>query len=507
MITLAVSVTLLILGYLVYGRVAERFFGTDPARPTPAYTRNDGIDYIPMKGWRVFMIQFLNIAGLGPIFGAILGAMYGPVVYIWIVLGCIFMGAVHDYFGGMLSVRHDGASLPELVGTYLGKPMKIFLRVFTLFLLIFVGVAFVSGPAKLLNTMSGFSLTFWLGLIFFYYILATLLPIDKIIGALYPFFGGALIFMAVGVLSGLIYHWAGGNLTLMELTPANLVNFQPDTAANTIFPFLFIVVSCGAISGFHATQSPLMARCLRSERQGRQIFYGAMIAEGIVAMIWATAAMNYMGNVHGLNYAFTHPLADNPSIRPDPAWLVNEICRSWLGRAGAIIAVIGVVACPVTSGDTAFRSARLTIADMLGMPQKKVSSRLLIIIPVFVLAFILTFVMKDEFARIWKFVGISNQALAAITCWTIAMYLGLKGRSHLMMSLPALFITAVCLTYLLAAPHSGGGLALPVKASVIAGITGAAAAFTLFLSVLNRKKRHDGQKISSGTAAGGSRRS
>ncbi|MCU0458980.1 MAG: carbon starvation protein A [Bacteroidales bacterium] len=493
MITLAVSVTLLILGYLVYGRVAERFFGTDPDRATPAFTKNDGIDYIPMKGWRVFMIQFLNIAGLGPIFGAILGAMYGPVVYIWIVLGCIFMGATHDYFGGMLSVRNGGASLPELVGTYLGRPMRMFLRAFTLLLLVFVGVAFVSGPAKLLYTMSGFSLTFWLGLIFFYYILATLLPIDKIIGLLYPFFGAALIFMAMGVFGGLIFNWAGGNLTLMELTPASLINFQPDAATNTIFPFLFIVVSCGAISGFHATQSPLMARCLKSERQGRHIFYGAMIAEGIVAMIWATAAMNYMGDVHGLNYAFTHPLADNPSVKPDPAWLVNEICRSWLGKAGAIIAVVGVVACPVTSGDTAFRSARLTIADMLGLQQKKISSRLLIVVPVFTLAFILTFVMKDEFARIWKFVGISNQALAAITCWTIAMYLGLRGKTHLIMSLPALFITAVCVTYLLSAPHSGGGLALPMKTSVLIGLTAAAAAFVLFLAVLKKKKTEGGQ--------------
>jgi carbon starvation protein CstA len=489
MITLALSVTLLVLGYLVYGRVAERFFGMDPLRTTPAFEKNDGIDYIPMKGWRVFMIQFLNIAGLGPIFGAILGAMYGPVVYIWIVLGCIFMGATHDYFGGMLSVRNGGASLPELVGNYLGKPMRMFLRVFTLFLLIFVGVAFVSGPAKLLFTMTGFSLPFWLGLIFFYYILATLLPIDKIIGLLYPFFGAALIFMAVGVFGSLIVKYAAGNITLMELTPANLMNFQADAATNSIFPFLFIVVSCGAISGFHATQSPLMARCLRSEKQGRQIFYGAMIAEGIVAMIWATAAMNYMGDVHGLNYAFTHPLADNPAVRPDPAWLVNEICRSWLGKAGAVIAVIGVVACPVTSGDTAFRSARLTIADMLKIPQKKISSRLLIVVPVFAVAFVLTFVMKDEFARIWKFVGISNQALAAITCWTIAMYLGMKGKNHLMMSLPALFLTAVCVTYLLAAPHSGGGLALPPVISVIIGVISAAAAMVLFMAVLRKKSR------------------
>jgi carbon starvation protein CstA len=494
MLTLTLSVTLLILGYLIYGKVAERFFGMNPARSTPAFTKNDGIDYVPMKGWRVFMIQFLNIAGLGPIFGAILGAMYGPVVYIWIVAGCIFMGATHDYFSGMLSVRHGGASLPELVGTYLGKNMRGFLRIFTLFLLLFVGVAFVSGPARLLYTMSGFSLPFWLGLIFLYYILATLLPIDKIIGRLYPFFGGALIFMALGVQASIIVKWAGGSLTLMELTPATLKNFQSDTVSDSIFPFLFIIVSCGAISGFHATQSPLMARCLRSEKQGRQIFYGAMIAEGIVAIIWATAAMNYMGDVHGLNYTLTHPLADNPDIKPDPAWLVNEICRSWLGKTGAIIAIIGVVACPVTSGDTAFRSARLTIADMLKVPQKKISSRLLITVPVFIVAFVLTFVMKDEFARIWKFVGISNQALAAITCWTIAMYLGVSGKNHLMMSLPAVFLTAVCITYILAAPHSGGGLALPQGPAVIVGIIGATAALVLFMLTL-RKKRGTGKKV------------
>lgn len=489
MITLASSVTLLILGYLIYGRVADRIFGMDTSRVTPAFTKSDGIDYVPMKAWRVFMIQFLNIAGLGPIFGAILGAMYGPVVYIWIVVGCIFMGSMHDYFAGMLSVRHDGASLPELVGTYLGKHMRSFLRFFTLLLLIFVGVAFVSGPAKLLYTMSGFSLPFWLGLIFLYYMVATLLPIDKIIGYLYPFFGGALIFMALGVLLSMIVKWAGGSLTLMELTPATLMNFQPDAATNTIFPFLFIVVSCGAISGFHATQAPLMARCLKSERQGRQIFYGAMIAEGIVAIIWATAAMNYMGDVHGLNYAFTHPLANNPDIRPDPAWLVNEICRSWLGKAGAVIAVIGVVACPITSGDTAFRSARLTVADMFRLPQKKVSSRLLITIPLFAIGFLLTFVMKDEFARIWKFVGISNQALAAITCWTIAMYLALRGKSHLFMSLPAIFLTAVCITYILAAPHTGGGLAMPLKTALMLAAAGTAAVMALFVIVMRRKKR------------------
>lgn len=488
MITLAVSVALLILGFIVYGRFSEKMFGMDPARITPAYSKTDGIDFVPMKGWRIFMIQFLNIAGLGPVFGAILGAMYGPVAYIWIVLGCIFMGATHDYFSGMLSVRHGGASLPELVGTYLGKNMRMFLRIFTLFLLVFVGVAFVSGPAKLLYTMSGVSLPIWLGLIFLYYILATLLPIDKIIGFLYPYFGAALIFMAAGILGALVFKWFNGSLSLMELDPGTLRNFHPDKAGNPVFPFLFIIISCGAISGFHATQSPLMARCIRSEKQGRPIFYGAMVAEGIVAIIWATAAMNYMGDVHGLNYAFTHPLANNPAIKADPAWLVNEICRSWLGKAGAAIAIIGVVACPVTSGDTAFRSARLTIADMLSIPQKKITSRLLITIPVFAVAFVLTFMMKDEFAKVWKFVGISNQVLATITCWTIAMYLALNGRNHWMMTLPATFLTAVCVTYLLSAPHSGGGLALPVNYALGAAAAAAIGIPVIFFAAVRKKK-------------------
>lgn len=488
MITFIVSIAILITGYIFYGKFADRFFGMDKNRITPAFDKRDNVDFIPMPTWKVFMIQFLNIAGLGPIFGAILGAMYGPVSYIWIVLGCIFIGSMHDYFSGMLSIRNGGASLPELVGTYLGKNMKIFLRVFTLFLLVFVGVAFVSGPAKLLFTMSGFSLPFWLGLIFLYYILATLLPIDKIIGLLYPFFGAALFFMAAGILGAIVVKYFNGSLNLMELTPAVMRNFQPDSTTNHIFPTLFIVISCGAISGFHATQSPLMARCIKSEKKGRSVFFGAMIAEGIVALIWATAAMNYFGDVNGLNYTLTHPLASNPAVNADPAWIVNEICRSWLGKTGAVIAVIGVVACPITSGDTAFRSARLTIADMLKIPQKKILPRLLIMAPIFATAFVLTFMMKDEFAKVWKFVGISNQVLASITCWTAAMYLTMRGKSHWYLSLPAMFLTMVCITYFVTAPHSGGGLALPQSYGLITGFTGTVVVTLIFILSVKRKR-------------------
>ena len=486
MVTFIASIALLITGYFLYGKFAERFFGMDPLRKTPAYEKGDKVDYIPMPTWKVFMIQFLNIAGLGPIFGAILGAMYGPVSYIWIVVGCIFIGSMHDFFSGMLSVRNGGASLPELVGTYLGKNMKVFLRVFTLFLLVFVGVAFVSGPAKLLFTLSGFSLPFWLGLIFLYYILATMLPIDKIIGYLYPFFGAALFFMALGIFGAIVFKYFNGSLNLMEISSSTLKNFNPDPSVNPIFPTLFIVISCGAVSGFHATQSPLMARCLKSEKNGRSVFFGAMIAEGIVALIWATAAMNYFTDVHGLNYTLTHPLASNPAVNADPAWIVNEICRSWLGKAGAVIAVIGVVACPITSGDTAFRSARLTIADMLKIPQKKILPRLLITLPVFVIAFILTFMMKDEFAKVWKFVGISNQVLAAITCWTGAMYLALKGKSHWFLSLPAMFLTTVCITYFMTAPHSAGGLSLPVVYGLVTGLAGTIVVTIIFMTAAKR---------------------
>ncbi len=488
MVTFIISIAALVTGFFIYGRFADRFFGMDPQRHTPAFEKRDNVDFIPMPTWKVFMIQFLNIAGLGPIFGAILGAMYGPVAYIWIVLGCIFIGSMHDYFSGMLSVRHNGASLPELVGTYLGGNAKIFLRIFTLFLLVFVGVAFVSGPAKLLFTMSGISLPVWLGVIFLYYILATLLPIDKIIGSLYPFFGAALFFMAIGIFGAIIIHYITGSVSLMELTPSTLKNFHPAASVNHIFPTLFIVVSCGAVSGFHATQSPLMARCIKSEKKGRTVFFGAMIAEGIVALIWATAAMNYFSDVHGLNYTLTNPLAGNPAVVADPAWIVNEICRSWLGKAGALFAIIGVVACPITSGDTAFRSARLTIADMFNISQKKTLPRLLITLPIFALAFILTFLLKDEFARIWKFVGISNQVLATITCWTAAMYLALNGKKHWFLSIPAMFLTAVCITYFMTAPHSSGGLALPYIYGLITGMTGAVAAVFLFIYSSGKKK-------------------
>jgi carbon starvation protein CstA len=488
MLTFLVCIALLISGYFVYGSFVDRYFGMKPEKSTPACRLEDGVDFIPMPAWKIFMIQFLNIAGLGPIFGAILGAMYGPVAYIWIVVGCIFMGATHDYFSGMLSIRNDGASLPEIVGLYLGTSAKMFLRVFTLLLLLFVGVAFVSGPAKLLFTMTNLDVRVWLYIIFAYYLLATLLPINKIIGRLYPIFGASLLIMAIGIGGSLLFKSANGSLEMTEITFSSFRNFHVNPETNLLFPMLFIIISCGAISGFHATQSPLMARCIKNERQGKSIFFGAMITEGIVAIIWASAAMNYFGDVHGLNYTLSNPLAGNPSIVPDPAWVVNEICNSWLGRVGAIFAIVGVVVCPITSGDTAFRSARLTIADMFGIKQLSLKSRLAVSIPLFIIGFILTFIMKDEFGRIWKFVGISNQSLATIVLWTAAMYMVIKGKSHWFLSLPATFLTVVCISYILVAPRGGAGLSLAPNIGYIIGLVSGLLALVIFLKIAGRKR-------------------
>ena len=378
----------LVAGYLVYGKIVSRKLDVDPSRQTPAYAQQDGIDYQPMSTWRVFVIQFLNIAGLGPIFGAILGAAYGPASYIWIVVGCIFMGAVHDFFAGMMSIRNGGANLSDITGRYLGRGMKHVMTVVLIFLLMAVGVSFILGPSDLLSSMTGISSQIWLLVIFAYYIVATLLPIDKIIGRIYPYMGAVLLFMALGVGVMLVVNHINGTSPMMELSPANLANWHHNPENNILMPMLFIVVSCGAISGFHATQSPLMARCLKNEKHARPVFYGAMIAEGIVAMIWATAAMAYFGGPYELNEAMTNGVEVNGElVKLTPTIAVKMICESWLGKVGAIIAVIGVVVCPITSGDTAFRSLRLSLAELLKIDQKPVAKRLWVCLPVFAIAF------------------------------------------------------------------------------------------------------------------------
>ena len=457
MITFCVALLLLIAGYFIYGRVVEKVFVVEPARKTPAYTSTDGIDYVPMPTWKVFLIQFLNIAGLGPIFGAIMGILYGPSAYLWIVFGTIFGGAVHDYLSGMLSVRRNGASLPELVGDELGTSIKQVMRVFSLLLLmILVGAVFVVNPADLLNLLTEGSMSrmWWIVIIFGYYVLATLLPIDKLIGRLYPIFGFALLFMAVGIMVSLF------------LRPDSLPEFheaigyaRPDAETNPIFPMMFISIACGAISGFHATQSPLMARCLKNEKMGRRVFYGAMVVEGIVALIWAAAAIAFF---NGSFDALSEYLKGKT-----PAILVNDISVGWLGTFGGVLAILGVVAAPITSGDTALRSARLIAADFLHIPQKKIRNRLLISIPIFVLAGV---VMMIDFEVLWRYFAWCNQTLAVFTLWALTVWLARERKCYWITFIPALFMTMVTVTYIFFA-QEGFRLSYSVSLGIATGVT------------------------------------
>ena len=452
MISFSVCLLALIVGYLLYGRFVEKVFSPDD-RPTPAIAQADGLDYVALPNWKVFMIQFLNIAGTGPIFGAIMGAKFGPAAYLWIVFGCIFAGAVHDYFSGMLSVRHGGANQPEIVGHYLGDATKRVMLVFSVFLLIMVGVVFVYSPAKILGDMTGadavaaqqgvmqMEYVWWSLVIFIYYIIATMLPVDKIIGKIYPLFAFSLLFMAAALMVMLFVKmpnlpeiWEG--LSVEALTPAS------------IFPALFITIACGAISGFHATQSPLMARCITSEKMGRPIFYGAMITEGVVALIWATVAMYFFYDQPTPGY---EQIAGGAAAIGDAPSIVNKMCNEWLGIAGGILALLGVVAAPITSGDTAFRSARLIIADFIHLPQKAIRNRLFVCIPMFAGAIaLLAWQMSDAkgFETIWGWFGWSNQTLAVFMLWAVTVYLVRHKKPFVITLIPAFFMTAVCVSYL-----------------------------------------------------------
>lgn len=466
------SIAALIIGYFTYGKIVEKIFGADDSIKTPAVRMEDGVDYVPMSEWRIFLIQFLNIAGLGPIFGAIAGALWGPAAFLWIVLGSIFAGGVHDYFSGMLSVRHDGASIPEVVGKYLGPGFKNFMRGFSVVVLILVGVVFITGPAALVAglTPAALNKAFWVYVIFAYYILATLLPIDKLIGKIYPIFGLALLIMALGVSGGIIF----GGYKIPEIT---LTNLHPKNLP--IWPLMFITIACGAISGFHSTQSPLMARCITSEKQGRRIFYGAMLAEGVVALIWAAAAIAFFGS--------TGELAKQMAAHGGQGWVVSTISNTLLGKIGGALAILGVVACPVTSGDTAFRSARLTIADFLNYKQGPMKNRLMISIPLFVVGFILT---RINFDVIWRYFAWSNQTLAMIVLWASAMYLVVKNKFHWIATVPAAFMTAVSITYILIAPE---GFKLAKTIAYPAGIVAAAASLAIFLIAASKKKASENE--------------
>lgn len=463
MITFFVAIILLVLGYFLYGKYVAKYFNIDPSRKTPAYTKQDGVDYTPMPTWKVFVIQFLNIAGLGPIFGAVAGAAFGPAAFIWIVVGCIFMGAVHDFFAGMMSLRNDGLNMPDLASKYLGNGSKWGMNVVVIFLLMAVGVSFVIGPSGIMQELTGWDKAYWLYIIFAYYLLATLLPVDKIIGNIYPLMGAVLLFMALGVGIMLVVGDFAGWHEMVELTPSNIKNFHRSPDTNLLIPMMFVVISCGAISGFHATQSPMMARCLKNEKHARPIFYGAMIAEGIVAMIWAAAAIAYFGGPEGLN--------DQMAAGRDSASLVNEICNSWLGKAGAVIAILGVVICPITSGDTAFRSLRLSLADTFKVDQKPVLNRVLVSLPIFILAF---FFCKADFNTAWSYLGIANQTLAAMVLWIGSAYLMSERKPHWICSIPATFLTFVCVCYICVAPI---GFKLAPMVGYIAGSVVALALF------------------------------
>ena len=483
MITFIAAIILLVAGYFVYGKIVERYLDVDPSRKTPAYSKADGVDFTPLPTWKVFVIQFLNIAGLGPIFGAVTGAAFGPAAYIWIVVGCIFMGAVHDFFAGMMSIHNGGVNMPDIAAKYLGKNMKGIMNFVVIFLLMAVGVSFVIGPSGLMQNLTGIDKEVWLYVIFGYYIIATILPVDKIIGSIYPFMGAVLLFMAFGVGVMLVVGHLNGSHQMVELTPAMLRNWHFNPEGNLLIPMMFIVISCGAISGFHATQSPMMARCLKNERYARPVFYGAMIAEGVVAMIWATAAIAYCGGPEGLNNAMTSVGTEiNGVIVKDAqaADLVDLICRSWLGKVGAVIAILGVVICPITSGDTAFRSLRLSLGDMLKYDQKPIVKRLVICLPIFVAAF---FFCKVDFSTAWSYLGIANQTLAALVMWTGAAYLSRNGKPHWMCSIPATFLTFICVCFIAISPI---GFHLD---PVVGYVAGSVIALAAFISCIIRSRR------------------
>ncbi len=466
MISLILALVVLLVGFAVYGKVVERVFGPDD-RQTPAIAINDGVDCVPMKPWKAFLVQLLNIAGTGPIFGALMGACFGPVVFLWIVFGSILGGAVHDYMSGMISCRHGGDSIAELSGAYLGSAAKWIMRVFSIVLLTLTGTVFVNSPAALIARLTPAVLNekFWIVVILVYYVLATLLPIDKLIGKLYPIFGVILIVMAASVLGGIFF----GGYKIPEVTLANL---HPQGLP--VWPFMFVTVACGAISGFHATQSPMIAKCITSEKQGRSIFYGAMIAESVIALIWAAAGVAFYGATDVLNNAIT-TLGQSGTV--------YEISTTMLGVVGGALAVVGVVVCPITSGDTAFRSARLILAEITHLDQKKIKNRLIITLPLLAVGAVLT---QLDFNVLWRYFSWSNQTLAMISLWVATAYLVKEGRrplTSLLTALPAAFMSAVSMTYILMASEGFGlskGIAYPV------GAVFAVAMFGVYMVLMRR---------------------
>ena len=470
MISLLISFVILIIGYFVYGRVTEKIFSPDD-RETPAVAINDGVDCVPMKTWKSFLVQLLNIAGTGPIFGALMGAAFGPVVFLWIVFGSILGGAVHDYMSGLISSRNQGASIAELSGTYLGKVAKWIMRIFSVILLILCGTVFVTSPAGLLDklTPDWMNGTFWAIIILAYYLFATLLPIDKLIGKLYPVFGILLITMAIAVICGIIF--SGGEYKIPELS---LQNLHPE--GTPVWPYMFITVACGAVSGFHATQSPMIAKCIKSEKEGRKVFYGAMISESVIALVWAAAGVAFYGTTQLLNDA----------LKSGASNVVYEIATGVLGVFGGVLAIAGVIVCPITSGDTAFRSARLIVAESVKSDQKEILNRIFITIPILAIGGLLTwFAISDDngFQTIWRYFSWSNQTLAMIALWVATSYLIKKCKyryGSLLTALPATFMSGVSMTYILIAEE---GLELSPSIAYPVGVAFAVILFIIYVIV------------------------
>lgn len=463
MVTFIGCIIALVLGYLFYGALVERIFGVNPEKGTPAYTMGDGVDYVPMDWKKVFLIQFLNIAGLGPVYGAIQGALWGPSAFLWIVLGGILVGAAHDFISGMLSVRENGASMGDVIGKYLGNKVRWLMNIVLVVLLILVGVVFVTGPASLLEmiTPAWMTYNFWVGVIFIYYLLATLLPINALIGRIYPFFGLCLLIMVIGIGGGMIVK----GMPVPQLTLANL-----HPKGLPIWPLMFISIACGAISGFHFTQSPMMARCITSERYGRRVFYGAMVAESLVALIWAAAALTFFGGTSGLAQAL--------GSLGGPGGVVKNIAFDMMGTTGGILAVLGVVVLPITTGDTAFRACRIMLGEIFHLDPKPIANRLKIAIPLFALAIVLT---QVNFDIIWRYFAWCNQTVAIFTLYACSVYLAKNGKFHWVTTVPAAFMCAVSFTYILSQPI---GFNLPMSVAAPIGLIAAAAVFAYFMYYL-----------------------
>ena len=462
MISFLIALAVLVIGYITYGKLTEKVFGPDD-RTTPAVAINDGVDCVPIKTWKALLIQLLNIAGTGPIFGALMGACFGPVVFLWIVFGSILGGAVHDYMSGMISERNKGASIAELSGIYLGKPALYIMRIFSILLLLLTGTVFVTSPAALISSLTPAALgnTFWIIVILIYYVLATLLPVDKVIGKLYPVFGVILIIMALSIAGGILF------LPQYNIPEVTLINLNPENLP--VWPFMFITVACGAISGFHATQSPMMSKCITSEKDGRTVFYGAMIIESVIALIWAAAGVAFYGSTQVLQEA----LSDLGQ-----SGVVYEISKQMLGNVGGVLAIVGVVVCPITSGDTAFRSARLILAEWTKLDQKKIGYRLLITLPLLGVSAVLT---QLDFNVLWRYFSWSNQTLAMISLWVATSYLIRNKKQRfisLITAIPASFMTAVSVTYILVANE---GFKLSTAIGYPIGLIAAAVLFATYI--------------------------